>query len=86
MSRDLKARLAALEGAAPRHECSDLARAVFDAFWLASASDPDNAAAALRLAASLEAGAVEDFSPLIRASPERAAAIARAAARGLTTI
>ena len=86
MSRDLRARLAALEGAAPRHGCSDLARAVFDAFWSASASDANNAAAALRLAERLEAGAVEDFAPPIRDSPGQAAAIARAAARGLTII
>lgn len=85
----LHRRIAALESGRQfigSPDADELARAVFDAFWCASASFSGNTAAALRLADRIEAGDLEGLPPLIRASPERAAAIARAAARGLTTI
>lgn len=87
MNGPLHRRVAALEAAnqpAESPDADELARAVFDAFWCASASFSGNTAAALRLADRIEAGDLEGLPPLIRASPARAAAIARAAARFLS--
>lgn len=85
----LSRRVAALESArqpAEAQSYAELVREVFDSSWRGwPTTSSENAAALSLLAERLEAGDLEGVPPLIRASPAKAAALARAAAHLLTT-